>query len=668
MSANKLLNNPFEGRRWEQDAEHIIYLPKIFTELEKRQDLYIIGSRGTGKTTFLKALNWETRIENRSIHAQTENGNLFKDRYIGIYIDAMVFGDSIFEMGDSDDSPLMRVYSIWAELNVLYRLIGAIKGLYKNGYIDFTIKDEQFQCNEIYDYLSNLLGDTFLRNRQNTGTDYDLIRLEQVVYDLRREVIYGVDELKSKSASYSFGNLIKEIFPKLVGLCDDESEIEWCTKICFDAIESAPNFHKIVNTFVVKKLSRGVWFIISGLTHRLIDMSQTYIPNHNLTNDDKAHIDLDKMFFLSSDAARKEFGHLAEGICNQRLRYSDNTIDDKIKFDLTACLGNWTINQILHVYLKSRKTRSVSKEFEDFMKLAEKNYDANKYKTRSPPYVETYYYDILGHNKNWTGPLQKSRQKNMGAGKKHIVIMLALLRDYKLTSSTPYAGERQLMYLCNSTREFLQLMAALFDVRMRQHQSKDLSYFYSFEAKLTQNEIQTQTDAAVKVAENKYKEIKSKSDKEIIAKRISVFIDMCGNILYDLEAKTELSSLISDEKGVFTVSFKDDESGDKLSSFLKTAADDTIIKIINESNKKDMRIIDFELSRLFSPKYKFLFRSRGGKIKLDSSLLNDLCTSSSDSFENKSRKLIKYTENMYTIDESTDYKSNTYQKKLFEDV
>jgi len=668
MSANKLLKNPFEGQRWEQDAEHIIYLPEIFTELEKRQDLYVIGSRGTGKTTFLKALNWKTRVENRSIHAQIENGNLFNDRYIGIYIDAMVFGDSIFEMGDTEDDSLMRVYSLWAELNVLYRLIEAIKGLYKNDYIDFTIKDEQFQCNKIYDYLSNLLGDTFLRNRENAGIDYDLILLEQVAHNLRGKVIREVGELKSKFASYSFGNLIEETFPKLIGLCDDKREIKWCTKVCFDAIESAPNFHKIVNTFVARKLSRQVWFIISGLTHRLIDMDQTYIPNHTLTNDDKAHIDLDKMFFLSSDKARREFGRLAEGICDLRLRYSDNTIDDTKKFDLTACLGNWEMNQILDVYLKSLKKISVSKEFIDFIDLVEEKNNENEYLTKHPPYIQTYYYDILGQPKKWTGPLQKSRQKNMDSGKKYMVITLALLRNYKLTSSTPYAGKRQLMYLCNSTREFLQLMAALFDVRMRKHQSKGLSYFYSFEAKLTKDEIKTQTEAAVKVAEYKYTEIKNKSDKETIAKRISIFVDTCGNILYDLQAKPELSSLISDEKGIFTVSFKDDESGEILSSFLKTVADDTIIKIINNTTKNGIRIIDFELSRLFSPKYKFLFRSRGGKIALDDSLLKKLCTNNRDSFENISKKLMEFTENMYTIDKSIDYASKTYQKKLFEDV
>ena len=665
MSANKLLNNPFEGQRWEQDAEHIIYLPEIFAEFEKRQDLYIIGSRGTGKTTFLKALNWKTRVENRSIHAQIENGNLFNDRYIGIYIDAMSFGDSVFEMSDTEDYSLMLVYSLWAELNVLSSLIKSIKGLYKNDCIDFTIKDEQLQCNKIYDYLSNRFGDTILKSRKSIGTDYNITLLEEVVNPLRDKVIDEKEKLKNKCDSYSFGNLIEETVPKLVCLCDKENEIKWCTKICFDAIESAPKFHKIINTFVAKKLSERVWFIISGLTHRLIDMDQTYIPNHNLTNDDKAHIDLDETFFLSDVAKRKEFDSLAEGICDLRLRHSDNTIDVKKKFALTAHLGYWTMNQILDVYLGSKKTISVSKEFKDFMDLVEENNDKSEYLTDFPPYIETYYYDILGNTKKWDGPLQKSRQKNRDTGKKYVVIMLALLRDYKLTASTPYAGKRQIMYLCNSTREFLQLMAALFDVRMKQHSSKDLSYFFSFEAKLTQNEIKSQTEAAIKVAEDKYKDVKKKYGKEIIAQRMSVFIDTCGNMLYDVQAKKELSSLMSEEKGIFTVSFKDDTSGGKLLSFLKTAADDTYIKILEEHNKNDMRTIDFELSRLFAPKYKFSFRSSRNKIKIDDFMLKDLCINKIDSFENASQKLTEHAEKMYKFKVSEENKSKLHQKKLF---
>ena len=369
-------------------------------------------------------------------------------------------------------------------------------------------------------------------------------------------------------------------------------------------------------------------------------MNKNYIPLHDLTNDDKAYIDLDKKFFLSDVAKRKDFDSLAEGICDLRLKHSDNTIDKNKKFDLTVHLGPWKMNQILDVYLKSKKPKSASNEFYEFMNLVEENNNKNEYLTDYPPYIETYYYDILKNTRKWDGPLQKSRQKNRDTGKKYVVIMLALLRNYKLKNSTPYAGKRQIMSLCDSTRDFLKLMAALFDVRMKQHGSNDISYFFSFEAKLTQDEIKGQTKAAVKVADDKYESIENKYINEITAKKMmSDFIDTCGNMLYDVQAKDELSSLMSEEKGIFTVSVKNDSSGKKLLSFLKTAADDTYIKIIEENNKNDMIIIDFELARLFAPKYKFSFRQSRNKIKMSNDILKSLCISEESKTKTRQKKL-----------------------------
>ena len=176
--------------------------------------------------------------------------------------------------------------------------------------------------------------------------------------------------------------------------------------------------------------------------------------------------------------------------------------------------------------------------------------------------------------------------------------------------------------------------------------------------------MKAQTEAAVKVAEDKYEGIKNKYTNEITAKRMSVFIDTCGNMLYDVQAKKELSSLISEEKGIFTVSFKDDTSGEKLLYFLKTAADDTYIKILEENNKNDMRIIDFELARLFAPKYKFSFRPSRNKIKIDNSMLKELCINGGDSFESASKKLTEHVEKMYELKVSEANKPKTRQKKL----
>lgn len=662
MCANEQLSNPFEGQRWEQDMEHIIYLPKIFDELEKKQDLYLVGSRGTGKTTLLKALNWKTRVQNPSIHMQINEDELFEKKYIGIYIDVMSFGDSIFEINNTTDDWFMCLYSLWAEINVLYRLIEAIDGLYEKSYIDFTIEDEQLQCNKIYDYLSDLFGSTVLKKRNDTKIEYNLPLLQEVVDRLRSKVIKERENIKSRCVAYSFGSLIKETVPNLVGLCDEENKNEWYIKICFDQIESAPNFHKIANTLVVKKLNERVWFIVSGLNHRDIDMNQTYVPKHNLTNDDKKYIDLDDEFFLSDSAKRDKFYSLAEGICDLRLKHSDSAIDQNKKFKLATHLGSWDMNLVLDVFLKHKETTSVNEKFKEFMNLVRINHTEKRYLTEYPPYIDTYYYDILKNKKKWKGKLQKSRQKNSDTGKKYVVIMLALLKEYKLKTSTPYLGRLQIMSLCNSTRDFLKLMKALFDEREKHILSNDLNPFFSYEANYTAIEINLQTKAVLKVAEEKYNSIEHRYNEKK-TERMRIFIDTCGNILYDLQAKKELSSLISDEKGIFTVSFKDNHNRD-LSNFLKSADDDTYIKIINEKDENGITTIDFELSRLFAPKYKFSFRKPRNKINIDGEMLMNLCINKVDSLKQASKRLIDTVESTYELKVENKNKSSS-QQKLF---
>ncbi len=683
MSAIEPLN-PFEGQRWEQDSQHIIYLPEnLIISLEKRQDIYLVGSRGTGKTTFLRALNWKTRLENRSIRYQVREEDLFVKKYIGIYINTMSFGDSIFERDNAkDDTSLMLLYSLWAEVNVLYRIVEAIESLYEKNHIDFEIKAEQLQCNKVYDYLSNLFGDIFLENKINTNSEYNITLLKEVLSELRKKTIDEKENLKHRCDSYSYGDLIEKTVPNLVSLCDKDNTNKWCTKICFDAVESAPNFHKIINTLVGKKLSDRVWFIISGLTHRDIDMYQTYIPNHNLTNDDKLHIDLDEIFFLTDKAKRSAFNSFAQGICDLRLKHSDlmlqnskNLINSGKEFDLSQHLGVWDMNEILNVFLKRKKSLSVNKHFADFMKSVQENKETDKYLTDFPPYIETYYYDILKNDQKWKGDLLKSRQKNSATGKKYIVITLALLREYSLSNSTPYVGHRQIISLCSSTRDFLKIMEALFNVRLGKKSCKNLSDFFSYKAELNLSEIEAQTEAVVRVANDKYGGIKKKYGRGKATERMSVFIDTCGTILFDLQAKRELSSLMSEEKRIFTTSFKDDKKR-RLYKFLQAAADDTYIKILRETIANGLIKVDFELARLFAPRYKSSFRQTQVKIIMDGEILKELSDCEADSCDQISKKLINSIECRYKtakepLNDPTDLEDKqktrpkTKQKTLF---
>ena len=50
--------NPFHVNRWEDEQEHLFWLPPIFDKLEENRCVFLIGTRGAGKTTMLKALDW----------------------------------------------------------------------------------------------------------------------------------------------------------------------------------------------------------------------------------------------------------------------------------------------------------------------------------------------------------------------------------------------------------------------------------------------------------------------------------------------------------------------------------------------------------------------------------------------------------------------------------
>ena len=171
------------------------------------------------------------------------------DRIMEVSLKAYAFGNSIFEFSDAKEKSLMPVYSIWVEINSLYRVIEKIEDLYGTNHFVFTVEDESSKCQEIYDYLSNTLGKTILKKCKYTETDYDLPLLKELVGKLRGKIVEENDTLKSACSSYEFGEILETTVPKLMYLCNDD-ETDWRTKIIFKSIDSAPNFNNILDEFL----------------------------------------------------------------------------------------------------------------------------------------------------------------------------------------------------------------------------------------------------------------------------------------------------------------------------------------------------------------------------------------------------------------------------------
>jgi predicted AAA+ superfamily ATPase len=82
----EIIESPFAFQRWEEEKDHIIWLPAEFAEWEGQKSVYITGSRGTGKTTLLQGLVYSQRLKNKSIKWQLGTHDSFEKKYIGIYL------------------------------------------------------------------------------------------------------------------------------------------------------------------------------------------------------------------------------------------------------------------------------------------------------------------------------------------------------------------------------------------------------------------------------------------------------------------------------------------------------------------------------------------------------------------------------------------------------
>src|SRR6266576_1315757 len=78
--------SPFSLNRFEYEREHLYSLPEeTFPKLEEMKPTYLIGTRGTGKTTLLHAISWNERWFNNSLRVQVGH-NVFAKEYVGVYL------------------------------------------------------------------------------------------------------------------------------------------------------------------------------------------------------------------------------------------------------------------------------------------------------------------------------------------------------------------------------------------------------------------------------------------------------------------------------------------------------------------------------------------------------------------------------------------------------
>src|SRR3546814_18023900 len=67
-----MARNPFKPTRFEHEQNPLIWVSPHVAHLEADKSVYVTGTRGSGKTSLLQAINWHERLNNSVLRKQID--------------------------------------------------------------------------------------------------------------------------------------------------------------------------------------------------------------------------------------------------------------------------------------------------------------------------------------------------------------------------------------------------------------------------------------------------------------------------------------------------------------------------------------------------------------------------------------------------------------------
>lgn len=639
--------NPFHVNRWEDEREHLFWLPPVFDALEKNRCVFLIGTRGAGKTTLLKAFDWKERIFNKSLKRQIQNvrnEGVFAKRYIGIYMDLgkQYVLDSFYLHLSSENLSSKEIeynrgqrFSQYIEYLAAYNLTEGIDKLRTEGYICFTPEQELETVAAIFQMRPELK--SFL------STNYGVLILEDVKNSLKRiyEHIWN-DSVKGSTKNdridlpyLPIGQALGELSEALLGLCGEKDE-KWIVKVCIDSIENLVAYQqKALNTLVASQKEHTTFVFAS--THENIDHDSTFIPDHPLTHDDREIFNLDKYY-----RTNRNFEEFIAGVT--KLRFEKILGDLSSEVDLKKILGDYTINELLDYEFN----KTISPKFLEFREYVMGPFLnqwtlLNKTGSQIPPYTQAYVTQMLKislekylENKYDFEVLSKSCYQ-----KTKVMAMLCLLYDSKSSGRSrriPYAGYNMIVNMSeNNIRDFLRQLSQIYEMAPYKGE-KFLKTVVS---------IDVQKIAIRSASEKKYNEIESESSYATDINNLILFL---GDLTHYLHT-SGIESLLCPERGIFVIDYTKIQNGIKrkyLQDIIRRASViKYYIKVENtkvDPSSKEISLQKFHLHRLFAPYFIFSYRRPDSgpryEISLDPNVLVEICENSEMDLERIIKKTV----------------------------
>jgi len=402
----------------------------VFSKLEGPKPIFLIGSRGTGKTTLLTALSWREQLSNVDLKRKlTKSG---RRGYIGIYIRMPDFVLATFDqwLGSTSDDRRARVFSFYLDLIWLKELCDAIAEYLVCKTIRAPISAE-------YEIINGLLTEyPSILTEQEMTAPRTLKDIAKVLERKRRLVERFVGEEGLHQALFDLvpsgqvGEFGRIMASRLLPFCQRYGKpiADWQFKICLDESEClSPLQQRVLNTAV--RLSRyPVTFVISYV--RLMDdMSGTLLPSMSLSHADKETIQLDTF----SDA---EFSDFSSGVAAVRI---ERQLERRsIRFNVRNILGALDINELLFEILKTAESRKAKDLLQAAYELARTEFykDIQAESTRKskyPPIYQAYLIarrqvEIPGAN---SAKWERRSKDSVEIRKRMVAAYLCICKEFK---------------------------------------------------------------------------------------------------------------------------------------------------------------------------------------------------------------------------------------------
>ncbi|MBZ0105944.1 MAG: hypothetical protein K8H84_09980 [Sulfuricella denitrificans] len=640
--------SPFSLNRFEYESRHLYYLQKeLFERLEDPKPIYLVGSRGTGKTTLLKALNWEERRDNRSLQDQIAT-DPFAKKYIGVYLKLPEIQFDVLRRwlyGREDEYAV--IFSFFLDLIWLEELIDAISELIVNDIFDISADIEQARVKDITDEFVYTLGADGRRPSTLKDLSRRIRNARETIEILGRQKPEPTDVIEKFRIVGQVGEFGRRLGELLQELCvthdsDKNSYKQWHFKICMDEGECLDSFQqRIINTML--RVSRAPVFLVVSYVSMPSDLSTTLVNNFTLQSADRELIPLDSL-------SEKDFLELAEGVATIRSQAISG--DNNAVFRTRITLGELDINQLLQQILSSSVSPTAKKLLETGKALAENPFflsKADKTHRTSLPIYEAYLIEKL----NLEAPSPTSehweRRKDTSAGfrKKFVASYLSICAD--IETEVRYASADMVLQMSDMCiRDFLHQLDAIYECA-----DWELPKFLS-----TQVPMEVQNKAIKIASEKKYRSIPKSGVSEPSA--VGAIIDGLARLTAIIQSRSsDGSHLRSTERGIFLISNESLLSLENEKSILQTikdAAEAGFLRI-DAQDKNELR---FRVHTSLAARYGFSYRGAYYPLSLEWRDLNELMRSESEAETKKAVNVIagrldrSMPENLSLFDEIND--------------